>query len=336
MESKPKVIVLLEKLDDPQTAVDLFVKTNFGSLADYKIILFDGSAPFDPKPFGDEKVNIVTTIWGSFASIKKILEANPSVDWVHSLNSGVDKMMCPELNDIKPVLTNSRGCFSEGLAEFAIFQMLWFDKGGQRWWNQKQKKEWKLWPMEFLCKKTVGIIGFGSIGHFCAKKSKLGFGMKVIAHKRNTGKLGDASEEYVDEIVGLDKIDYLLEKADYIINCLPLTDQTKGYYNLEKFKKMKKSAVFLNIGRGKNVVEKDLIEALQQGIIAGAYLDVFEKEPLPADSPLWEMDNVFITPHSAAGDTWEPSIEFFMSNIPTYLKGDLTKLPNIVEKTRGY
>ena len=80
----------------------------------------------------------------------------------------------------------------------------------------------------------------------------------------------------------------------------------------------------------------DLVEALQQGIIAGAYLDVFEKEPLAADSPLWEMDNVYITPHSAAGDTWEPSIENFMSIFPTFLKGDLTKLPNIVEKTRGY
>lgn len=140
---------------------------------------------------------------------------------------------------------------------------------------------------------TIGIIGVGTIGKETAKIAKA-FGMKVLG-LRHSGK----AEEYVDEIYTSNQLDLLLPKCDYVVVTLPLTKETFHLFGAEQFKQMKTSAYFINIGRGEIVNEEDLVMALKDGEIAGAGLDVFEKEPLSVDSPLWGMENAIITPHTA-------------------------------------
>jgi phosphoglycerate dehydrogenase-like enzyme len=134
----------------------------------------------------------------------------------------------------------------------------------------------------------------------------------------------------------MDELPNLLKEADFVVNALPGTVHTKGIFDLKLFKKFKETSYFINIGRGTSVVEKDLVEALEERIIAGAGLDVFEVEPLPEISPLWKLENVIITPHYSG---WTPKytervINIFCENLKSYLKGG--KMPNLVNKELGY
>jgi len=143
-------------------------------------------------------------------------------------------------------------------------------------------------------------------------------------------------EEFVDKVYSMEGLDEVLGKSDFVVNALPGTEETKHLYNMDKFKKFKIGAYFINIGRGNSVRQEDLIQALNDGTLAGAGLDVFENEPLQKDSPLWDMENVIITPHYSG---WTPFymdrvIEIFCQNLEAYLKDD--ELPNLVNKNLGY
>jgi len=157
--------------------------------------------------------------------------------------------------------------------------------------------------MELVSNKSMAIIGYGDIGAACAKIAKFGFGMKVIGVKRKPEDCSDEYKSYCDEIVGNDKYESVISQADFVVGVLPKTAETGDFFNMDStFSKMKPTSVFMNIGRGPTVEEDHLIAALQEGKIAGAVLDVFKKEPLPQESPLWTMPNVLITPHCAQQD----------------------------------
>ena len=149
------------------------------------------------------------------------------------------------------------------------------------------------------------IVGYGDIGAACARVAKLGFGMKVTGVKRRPAMVKEKHRKYCDEIVGNDQYEKVISEADFVVGVLPrVAGTTDDFFTLRStFSKMKKSAVFMNIGRGTCVLEDDLISALETGSIAGAVLDVFQAEPLPKDSKLWTLPNVLMTPHCADNDS---------------------------------
>lgn len=160
--------------------------------------------------------------------------------------------------------------------------------------------------------------------------------MKVIGVKRDPKTVEDKFKGVADEVVGFQEIGRALGSADYVVASLPLTPDTRHLFNETLFSQMKPSAHFLNVGRGQTVKEADLIQALNGGTIAGAYLDVFEVEPLPPSSPLWTMDNVFITPHCAdnVADTWDATVNNYLERLVPFIEGK--PLPHPVSKQKGY
>jgi phosphoglycerate dehydrogenase-like enzyme len=192
---------------------------------------------------------------------------------------------------------------------------------------------------------TLGILGYGSVGRETARLA-VALGMRVLALKREQSQiadtgwivpgLGDPEGLLPERYFGPDDLPQLLAQADYVLLTLPLTDATRRILNRQTLAHMKRSGVLVNVGRGGLVDEPALIEALRNGVIRGAGLDVFEEEPLPASSPLWAMPNVIVTPHisgfSPAGD--QRAMELFAENMRLYLRGE--RLLNRVEVSGGY
>jgi phosphoglycerate dehydrogenase-like enzyme len=196
------------------------------------------------------------------------------------------------------------------------------------------RHEWRKESMaqvSELSGKRALVIGVGAIGsHFARAAACLG--MRVTGIRRHPEKDGSG----VDEVFGLGELHRELGRADYVVVILPATPETRGMFAAPEFEAMKNGAVFINAGRGSLVDEKALVSALRSGRIGGAGLDVFETEPLPSDSPLWDMENVIIAPHTA-GYTPEyvgRSFEIFLDNFPRYRAGE--PLHNRVDKAAGY
>ena len=261
----------------------------------------------------------------------KILHKATNLKWVHALAAGVDRLLFPEFIDSDIMLTNSSGVHPIPISEHVLGMMLMFTRGLHAAMKSQFQKKWKRPTPVELYGKTLGIIGFGSIGERIGQLGKC-CGMRVIGLKTTV----DRPTEYADELITPDDRDILLEQSDFVVLSLPLAPQTTHYISLPELKKMKDTAYLINISRGKTIKEADLILALQSGIIGGAGLDVFEKEPLPPDSPLWDMDNVIITPHYAGStpDYFNRAISIFCDNLERYLKG--APLLNRVDKKRGY
>ena len=228
-----------------------------------------------------------------------------------------------------------RGIYNDHIAQHILMFILALARGlpyymdAQRegiWDNNARKSEYID-----LAKATALIVGVGGIGHETARLCAE-FGMKVIGV--------DARWEY--DVSFVDKhnpadLNKLLPQADFVIVTTPHTPETEGMWNKERFALMKNSAYFINIGRGKTTILADLIEALEQGAIAGCGLDVFEVEPLPAESPLWKIPNVLITPHIAVKDAENISqrhFEVFFNNARRFAEGE--PLLNVVDKAMWY
>lgn len=258
--------------------------------------------------------------------------------WIHSPAAAVHQLMYPELINSKVVLTNSTGVHGPVVAEHAIAVLLALAKRLPQAMHYQAKKIWAqelLWnehprPRE-VAGATVLVVGMGGIGREFAVRAKA-LGMKVIAIRENPAKgTGPA-----DEVYGLAQLDELLPKADFVLLCTPVTAATTGIINKERLNKMKFGAYLINVARGPLIDDAALVEALQQQRIAGAALDVFTEEPLPADSPFWSLENVLITPHTAAvtEKLWERHYELIVENLNRFLAGK--PLLNEVDKRRGY
>ena len=175
------------------------------------------------------------------------------------------------------------------------------------------------------------VVGLGHIGSEVARLAS-SFRANVIAVKQNLNNKPD----FVDRLYSIDQLEQALPNADFVVLTLPLTHKTRYLFDMKKFRLMKKSSILINIGRGGLVNEKELIEALDKKIIAGAALDVTEEEPLPKESPLWDMENAIITPHHGGWSErfMDRGIDIFCLNLKAYLKNK--PLPNLVDKKRGY
>ncbi|MBY0502569.1 MAG: D-2-hydroxyacid dehydrogenase [Bryobacteraceae bacterium] len=257
----------------------------------------------------------------------------PQLKWVHSLWVGVDKLLTPEFLASPVPLTNARGAYSKSLAEFCILGILFHAKNVRRLLRQEAAAHWEKFDSTEIYGQTLGIIGYGDIGKEIAKRGQ-GMGLKVHALRRNPAQsVGDA---VLEKSYGPGQMHEMLAVCDYVALALPHTPDTVGVMGKQEFAAMKRSAVVLNVGRGTAINEAELIAALEAGTIAGAALDVFESEPLPASSPLWKMDNCFISPHTADNThTWlDDSTQIFVDNFRRYAAGE--PLRNIVDKQAGY
>lgn len=258
--------------------------------------------------------------------------------WIHSPAAAVHQLMYPELMNSNVILTNSTSVHAPVVAEHAIAVLLALAKRLPQSMHYQTRKIWAqelLWnehprPRE-VSGATVLVVGLGGIGSEFATRAKA-LGMKVIAVRENPAKgTGQA-----DAVYGLEKIDELLPQADFVLLCTPVTPSTTGIINKQRLQKMKHSAYLINVARGPLIDDPALVEAILQQRIAGAALDVFVEEPLPADSPFWSLDNVLITPHTAAvtEKLWERHYDLIVENLNRLLAGK--PLLNEVDKKRGY
>lgn len=201
---------------------------------------------------------------------------------------------------------SSSGVHATPLAEWALFGILAFTKGLPRLLADRHARRWDHYPTDELPGATLLVTGLGAIGREVARLGEA-FGMRVIGTRRGKGDL-----------------DELLPEADAIVVTLPLTDETRGLIGRDRFARMRDGAIFVNVGRGGVVDEEALVAALQSGKLRGAALDVFASEPLPADSLLWELENVILSPHTAALSVKENEriVELFSENLRHYLAGE--------------
>lgn len=271
----------------------------------------------------------ILVAWG-WMDIRPLLPAAPRLKWVHALSAGVENLTCPEIQASDIILTNSKGIHGIPVSEHVFSLMLAFTRGLNLLIRRQLDKKWDRVTTDEIHEKTIGIVGLGSIGREIAKKAK-GLGMEVVATKQEM-----TTEIFVDKLYKPDQLHEMLAVADFVVVALPLTEKTTGLFTMEEFKAMKPTAYFFNIARGAIVREPDLVMALQLGVIKGAGLDVFENEPLPADSPLWAMDNVIVTPHLAALSPYylDRAIKLFTDNLTRYTQN--REMFNIIDKAKGY
>lgn len=252
--------------------------------------------------------------------------------WVHSFSAGVDKMLSPEIMRTQVRVSNSSGIHATPIAEHIIGFMLMHTRGFKKTFeNQKQHVWGKDETLSELRGKTVLIVGLGDIGMEAARLSNC-FGARILAIARSKKK----KPAFVDKLQTASHLDKLIPEADIVVVCLPHTKDTHHLFDKTKFARMKSTAIIMNIGRGGIIHEKELIRALKHKQIAGAALDVTEQEPLPADSPLWDMENVIITPHhSGLSEKYmDRAVDLFCENLKLFLKEK--KLRTEVDKGRGY
>ena len=256
-----------------------------------------------------------------------LLERAEDLRWVHALSSGVDGYPLDELEERGIALTNSAGIHAQPIAEQVLCYMLMFERGVTESVRQQQRSVWEAVSGGELRGKTAGVVGVGAIGARVAELCSA-LGMTVLGTKRDLSDVPDA----VDEIYAADDHHEVLRRADYVVLACPLTEETRGLIGRRELRVMDRDAVLVNVARGALVEEDALLEALQQGRIEGAGLDVFETEPLPQDSPLWDLSNVVITPHMAGStphrfDRW---LEILEPNYEAVAEGRLDELENRV------
>lgn len=241
-----------------------------------------------------------------------------SLDWVQALTAGVDHYDLNRLKAHDVVLTNASGVHAEPIAQQVLGYMLMFERKLHRAIRQQAHNEWDRFSGDELGDKTLGIIGTGAIGSEVARVCSP-FEMEIFGTKRDTSD----SVPHVDRLLPPEQTNEVIEGVDYLILACPLTEETRALMDENAFETMSTDAVLINIARGEVVDEAALIRALETNQLAGAALDVFEEEPLPEDSPLWDFENVIITPHMAGSTPhyWERTSELFADSYPAFKAG---------------
>jgi phosphoglycerate dehydrogenase-like enzyme len=281
------------------------------------------------------EVILLTPFAPESVSLEKIWKRARSVRWVHSLSTGVESILFPELIESSVPLTNARGVFKRALAEFAVLGTLFHFKKTRRLIENQRRHQWDNFNVKSANQRVMGIVGYGEIGRECALLAK-GLGMRIHALRRTPEK--SASDPLLERMFKTEELQEMLALVDVLVCAAPLTRETRHMIGEAQFKAMKPAAIVINVGRGPVIDEAALIRALQSGQIGGASLDVFEEEPLAEDSPLWDMENVLISPHctdhSEDPDWLSLSVRFFVENLQRYRNGET--LQNVVDKKAGY
>ncbi|MDA0244300.1 MAG: D-2-hydroxyacid dehydrogenase [Chloroflexi bacterium] len=274
----------------------------------------------------------------------------PNLRWVQAHFAGIDHLVDKPLWHSDILVTSASGIHTTNIAQYVFAQILAWANRVPRWLQHQHKADWpanrweKFVPQE-LRGSVLGIVGYGSIGREVARVAKT-FGMKVLATKRDARRLddhdfmlpatGDPKGALADRIYPPEATRSMVGECDFVVIAAPLTPKTHHLFDEEMLKGMKPSAFLVNIGRGAIIKEDDLVKGLKKGWLAGAGLDVFETEPLPAKSPLWGLENVILSPHVSGFTPHydERVTDLFAENLRRYLAGE--PLLNVVNRERGY
>ncbi|QDG94702.1 D-2-hydroxyacid dehydrogenase (plasmid) [Rhizobium sp. NIBRBAC000502774] len=258
------------------------------------------------------------------------LETLPSLRWVHVPWTGVEWLLKGPVADGRVLLTNSRGTAGIPVAEYAIAAVLAASKDLSLYRENQSRRLWSRRPSREVHGARLLVVGFGSIGKLVAKYARA-LGMKIDVVTRTPVDAGRSVTVY-----GPESVERALANADYVVSTLPATAQTHDYFGERLFAAMQPHAWFINVGRGDVVDEAALENALRTGTIAGAYLDVFGKEPLPEDSSLWDVPGLSATPHAASwtDGKFDRSFQLFVTNLKSFSAG--SALTNVVDVDNGY
>lgn len=282
----------------------------------------------------EEALEVMPEIEAVFGGLNRdLFRRAERLRWVQTWGAGVDGMLTPEFVNSEIILTSAKGTVGVHLAEHAMALMLGLTRGiawavRKPGWDQRMPIRMASWE---LIDRTMGIVGLGGTGRDLAVRAGA-FGMKIMAVDPEDIDLPDA----VDACWKMDRFHDLLEVSDVVAICCPRTPETEGMFDREAFRRMQKHALLINVTRGKIVDEASLLEALETGEIAGAGLDVVPQEPLPEDHPLWKMENVIITPHTAGGspNRQDRIVGLFCDNLKRLMAGE--PLLSVIDKQKGY
>jgi phosphoglycerate dehydrogenase-like enzyme len=252
-------------------------------------------------------------------------EAATDLRWVQATNAGVDAYDLDFFRDERVALTNASGVAAEPIAEQVLGYLLAFERRFDRAIRQQRARHWERYRAGELRGKTVGIVGVGAIGSRIADLASA-LGTEVLGTKRDL----DSVPETVDRAWTPDGLGQLLDASDYLVLACPLTETTRGLIGTDELDRLASSSVLVNIARGPVVEEPALIEALETDSIRGAALDVVTDEPLSGDSPLWDLDNVFLTPHMAGYTPhyMDRCADLFTANYGSFIDGDVNTMSN--------
>ncbi|MCI0548082.1 MAG: D-2-hydroxyacid dehydrogenase [Candidatus Rokubacteria bacterium] len=256
-----------------------------------------------------------------------LLARAPRLRWIQSMGAGAERFLVPELSPAVR-LTRVAGIFGPWMAEYVLGWLLWTTQRIETFRARQRARQWIETNPERLRGRTLAIVGLGDIGREIGRAARA-FGMVVIGVSRRGRRVPG-----VDRVYRTRQLSRALARADYVVLALPLTDDTRGLVGVPQLGALKPTAWLVNIGRGPLVQEAALVEALRERRLAGAVLDVFDTEPLPADHPLWGLDNVAITPHISGPSTPDEVSRIFNENLRRYLAG--LPLRHLVARARGY
>jgi phosphoglycerate dehydrogenase-like enzyme len=253
---------------------------------------------------------------------------SPSLRWVSVGGSGIDHLGV--WDPARLTVTNAAGVAAEIMAEYVIGGLLHFSLGLDRFARDQHAHRWTAGTVASLRNRTLAILGLGKSGQAIARLAKT-FGMTVIGIRARPSETPN-----VDRVEPMTKLHAVLGEADCVALCLPLLPATRAMFDAAAFAALKPGTVLVDISRGSIVQLAALLDALRSGRLRGAVLDVFEIEPLPAENPLWDMDNVIVTPHcSSVYEGWERrAMEMFCDNLDRWRRGE--PLENVVDPQRGY
>jgi phosphoglycerate dehydrogenase-like enzyme len=280
----------------------------------------------------------IEVYWGNRIT-PSLIARLPSLRWIHFGSVGVDRALGQAVLERGIIVTNSKGVMVAPMVATILAFLCALARGFQSCWQlraegrlDRENMDRHFDQIHDLEGETCLIVGLGEVGRRFSNICEA-LGMRVVAIKRS---LASPSPPWVDRLYTLEQLGQAVQEADYVVNLLPLTSSTKEVFHAAVFNKMKPQAFFINVGRGETVKEADLVDALTRRTIAGAGLDVFAHEPLPADSPLWRLSNVILTPHIAGLSQryWEGEYSLMAENVRRYLRNE--PLVNVVDITRGY
>ena len=255
----------------------------------------------------------------------------PNLKWLHVTRGGVNAYLTPTVKGRPIQVTGSKGIHGNAFSEFALACIFALAKKLPACWAAQQEKKWWKLTTEEVAGKTLGIVGFGTVGRELALKAK-SLGLNVIATKRTVA----TQPEFVDKLGGPEYLPLLLTQSDFVVLCLASIPSTANIIGEAELRAMKKTAYLINLTGGNAISERLLVQALKEHWIAGAALDAFQRQPLPEDSELWSLPNLIISPRIGGipAQKWPLLLPIFIDNLKRFLAEE--PLRNVVDKELGY
>jgi phosphoglycerate dehydrogenase-like enzyme len=307
MTDRPDVLLLHQASHEEDA-----IRTAFAEQFDQEPSLRVASDPEESRSMLSDATVVLT-----FELTEEQLDAAGELGWVQAMNAGVDSYLVDALAERDIALTNATGVHREQMGQQVLGYLLVFERRIHEGMRQQRAGEWEFYQGGELGDDTLGVVGLGAVGSRVAELAET-MGMDVVATKR------DPSTATIDDCYQPDRLDGVLNVADYLVVTCGLTDETEGLIGRNELSRLDEDAVVVNVARGPVIDQSALVEALEDGDIRGAALDVSDPEPMPADSPLRLMDNVVMTPHMAGSSPYyfDRAVELFADNYRAYCAGE--------------